>query len=183
MLNSLSTEEVAAPLASLARTLALPQTSVSRQCLSLRARQPGSQEPSLLLRCRLSCLHRGTQGRYPRRPSPGPNPDRGTPFPRGSRLRTWSGRWARWSAFPAPPARQLPFDKPRQPSTWPRPSLGPAPGSAPSRGPAEKTCLAGLRRQRRCNHLDSESTTGSLCPGLSSATAVHRAGLASVLSA
>ena len=61
-------------------------------------------------------------------PYPGPNPDSGTPLPRSYRFRTWSGGWARSSALPAPPARLLPFDKQRQPSTWPRPSRGPAPG-------------------------------------------------------
>lgn len=129
MLNSLSTEEVAAPLASLARTLALPQTSVSRQCLSLMARQPGSQEPSLPLRCRLSCLHPGTQGRYPRRPSPGPNPDRGTRFPAalGSAPGPAGGH-------AAPRSRRLPLGSCLLTSRD-SPAPGPASPEAPPPGP------------------------------------------------
>lgn len=153
------------PLASLARTSALSQTSLFRAPASWHESPDLSRQ---VCPCDLdsSACTRALRLWTSNAPTPSPIPTRG-PLPRGSRMRTWSGWWARCSALPAPLARQLPFDKQRQPSTWPRLIARPRPWPRPAPGPAHRSVLACREFQRCCNHLDLESTTalslGRLC--------------------
>lgn len=123
------TEEVVAPLASLARTLAL----LRLQCPVSASWHDSPDLSSQVRPCDLDSrvCTRALRAGTPDAPSPGPIPTARDPLPRLSRFRTWSGEWARCSALPAPPARLLRFDKQRQPSTWPRLPQASAPLRAP----------------------------------------------------
>lgn len=76
----------------------------------------------------------------PDAPTPSPYPE--TPFPAapGSAPGPAAG-WTSCSALPAPTARLPPFDKQRQPSTWPRLSIRPRPGPGPALRPAHRSSL------------------------------------------
>lgn len=104
------------------------------------ARQPGSQSPSLCLGDLDSLvLHLDTQGPGPpdAPTSSGLIPTPGAPFPAapgGSAPGLAGGRAAPHSRLRGLAAR-LPFDKQRQPGTWPRPRQAPPSGQAPPTGP------------------------------------------------
>lgn len=115
------------PLASLSRTSVFSDLGALSESQPHGTTTRESQSPTLRPRLGLQCLQLATQTSRPRMvPSQGLTPHPGPPS-RCSPIRTWSGGWTRSLALRAPRARQLPFDKQRQLSTWPRPRKAPPP--------------------------------------------------------